>query len=66
MKLWGVLLLTETKTLRGGNQMLKVDGIIYDINRVISRNISTFDASARGLLSQNVLDLLRNFIEYIV
>ena len=50
----------------GGNQMLKVDGAIYDTNKVICRNISVFDASERGLLSQNILAQLRNFVEYIV
>lgn len=46
--------------------MLKVDGAIYDTNRVICRNISVFDASDRDLLSQNILAQLRNFVEYIV
>ena len=34
--------------------MLKVDEAIYDTNKVICRNISVFDASERGLLSQNI------------
>ena len=46
--------------------MLKVDSAIYDTNKVICRNISVFDASERGLLSQNILAQLRNFVEYIV
>lgn len=46
--------------------MLKVDGAIYDTNKVICRNISVFDTSERGLLSQNILAQLRNFVEYIV
>lgn len=46
--------------------MLKVDGAIYDTNKVICRNISVFDAYERGLLSQNILAQLRNFVEYIV
>lgn len=46
--------------------MLKVDGAIFDTNKVICRNISIFDASERGLLSQNILAQLRNFVEYIV
>ena len=46
--------------------MLKVDEAIYDTNIVICRNISVFDASERGLLSQNILAQLRNFVEYIV
>ena len=46
--------------------MLKFDGTIYDTNKVICRNISVFDASERGLLLQNILAQLRNFVEYIV
>ena len=41
-------------------------GAIYDTNKVICKNISVFDASERGLLSQNILAQLRNFVEYIV
>jgi hypothetical protein len=43
-----------------------VDEAILDTNKVICRNISVFDASERGLLSQNILSQLRNFVEYIV
>ena len=46
--------------------MLKIDQAILDTNGVICRNISKFDASERGLLSQNILSQLRNFVEYIV
>ena len=46
--------------------MLKVDEAILDTNKVICRNISVFDTSERGLLSQNILSQLRNFVEYIV
>ena len=46
--------------------MLKVDEAIFDTNKVICRNIAVFDASERGLLSQNILAQLRNFVEYIV
>lgn len=46
--------------------MLKVDEAIFATNKVICRNISVFDASERGLLSQNILSQLRNFVEYIV
>ena len=35
--------------------MLKVDGAIYVTNKVICRNISVFDASERGLLSNDIL-----------
>ena len=42
-----------------------VDQAILDTNKVICQNISTFDESDRGLLSQNILSQLRNFVEYI-
>lgn len=45
--------------------MLKIDSAILDTNKVICSNISKFDASERGLLSQNLLSQLRNFVEYI-
>ena len=45
--------------------MLKVDEAILDTNKVICKNISIFDTSERGLLSQNILAQLRNFVEYI-
>lgn len=38
---------------------------ILDINENICENIEKFDASERGLLSQNILSQLRNFIEHI-
>lgn len=44
--------------------MKKVDRLIHNVNRVISGNISTFDTSERGLLSQNILSQLRNLVEY--
>lgn len=45
--------------------MLKIDKAIQDTSNVISKNISHFDASERGLLSQNILAQLRNLVEYI-
>lgn len=42
-----------------------VDKKIYDTNQVIEKNISKFDDSERGLLSQNILAQLRNLVEYI-
>ena len=45
--------------------MLKIDKAILDTNQVICDNISKFDASERGLLSQNILAQVRNFVEYI-
>ena len=49
-----------------GYFMLRIDQAILDTNNVICKNISKFDDSERGLLSQNILSQLRNFIEYIV
>ena len=46
--------------------MLKIDQAILDTNKVICKNIAKFDGSERGLLSQNILAQLRNFVEYIV
>lgn len=45
--------------------MLKIDIAILDTNRVICKNISKFDDTERGLLSQNILAQLRDFVEYI-
>lgn len=45
--------------------MNRIDSDIFNIDRVICRNINRFDASDRGLLSQNILSQLRNFVELI-
>lgn len=45
--------------------MKKVDVAILEIDEVICGNISIFDDSKRGLLSQNILAQLRNFVEAI-
>jgi hypothetical protein len=45
--------------------MNKIDGEILKIDKVICRNIGIFDDSERGLLSQNILSQLRNFVEHI-
>ena len=42
-----------------------IDSHILNINKVICSNIDKFNASERGLLSQNILSQLRNFIEHI-
>lgn len=42
-----------------------IDKAILDTNKVICENISRFYESERGLLSQNILAQLRNFVEYI-
>lgn len=38
---------------------------ILTINKAICNNIDKFDIEERGLLSQNILSQLRNFVEYI-
>lgn len=45
--------------------MLKIDKAIFDTNGVICENISQLSFADRGLLSQNILGHLRNFVEYI-
>lgn len=45
--------------------MNNIDRAIIDANSTICKNISIFDDSERGLLSQNILQNLRNFIEHI-
>lgn len=45
--------------------MNSIDLEILNIDKVICRNIDRFDSSDRGLLSQNILSQLRNFVEHI-
>ncbi|MGW8184619.1 MAG: ATP-dependent DNA helicase [Candidatus Moraniibacteriota bacterium] len=45
--------------------MSKIDDAILTINKAICKNIDKFHASERGLLSQNILSQLRNFVEHI-
>jgi hypothetical protein len=45
--------------------VLDIDTKILTIDKAISKNIDRFDDSERGLLSQNILSQLRNFIEHI-
>lgn len=45
--------------------MLRIDKAILDTNGVICDNISQLSFSDRGLLSQNILGQIRNFVEYI-
>lgn len=45
--------------------MKKIDTAILEINEVICENISIFDDSKRGLLSQNILAQLRNLVEHV-
>ncbi len=45
--------------------MLRIDKAILDTNSVICDNISQLSFTDRGLLSQNILSQIRNFVEYI-
>lgn len=45
--------------------MKNIDTAILTIDKAICKNIDRFDDSERGLLSQNVMSQLRNFIEHI-
>lgn len=45
--------------------MNKINSCILDINKTICKNIDKFDVADRGLLSQNILSQLRNFVEHI-
>lgn len=45
--------------------MIRIDKAILDTNGVICDNISQSSSSDRGLLSQNILGHIRNFVEYI-
>ena len=47
------------------SQMLRIDKAILDTNGVICDNISQLSFADRGLLSQNILGHIRNFVEYI-
>ena len=43
--------------------MLDIDKAIYDSNSTICNNIELLRGNERGLLSQNILSQLRNFLE---
>ncbi len=45
--------------------MLRIDKAILDTNGVICDNVSQLSSADRGLLSQNILGQIRNFVEYI-
>ena len=45
--------------------MLRIDKAIHDTSDVICNNIVQLSLSDRGLLSQNILSQLRNFVEYV-
>ncbi len=44
--------------------MNNIDDMIYIVDKNICKNISRFDETERGLLSQNILGQLRNLVEY--
>ena len=45
--------------------LLRIDKAILDTSGVICDNIARFCATERGLLSQNILGHIRNFVEYV-
>lgn len=45
--------------------MLRIDKAILDANDAICDNIAQLGTGDRGLLSQNILSQIRNFVEYI-
>ena len=45
--------------------MNEIDSSIQNINKVICSNIDKFSITERGLLSQNIISQLRNFVEHI-
>ena len=45
--------------------MKNIDSAIQTINQAICKNIDRFDDSERGVLSQNIMAQLRNFVELI-
>lgn len=45
--------------------MSKVDDAILKIDKVVCDNITKFEITERGLLSQNILSQLRNFVEHV-
>jgi len=45
--------------------MLRIDKAILNTNGVICDNIALLSAGDRGLISQNILGHIRNFVEYI-
>lgn len=45
--------------------MLRIDKALLDTNGVICDNIRQLSKTDRGLLSQNILGQIRNFVEYI-
>src|SRR5450756_3239380 len=46
--------------------LLKIDGQISSIDKVICRHIDNIATSPRGVVSQDILSQLRNFVEHIM
>ena len=46
--------------------MQRIDKAILDVSKVIDENILAFSSINRGLLSQNILSNLRNFVECVM
>lgn len=46
--------------------LMKIDGRILTINKVICRHIDTLNNSSRGIVSQDILQQLRHFVEHIM
>lgn len=47
-------------------KLSKIDLQIRNIDKVICRHISSIDTSPRGMVSQDILSQLRNFVEHIM
>lgn len=56
---------TNLKARKEKANMLRIDKAILDTNGVICDNITQLSLIDRGLLSQNILGQIRNFVEYI-
>lgn len=46
--------------------MLNIDKKIFTIDQVICRHLAEADNSNRGMISQDVLSHLRNFVEHLM
>ncbi|WP_187443885.1 ATP-dependent DNA helicase [Sutcliffiella horikoshii] len=47
-------------------KLFQIDAQILNINKVICRHIESLGTSARGVVSQDILSQLRNFVEHIM
>jgi hypothetical protein len=46
--------------------LLRIDAQILNINKAICRHIDSLATSPRGVVSQDILSQLRNFVEHIM